>query len=77
MSETQPEEGDEIYIIPFSKYIPTKRHEIVVGVFCEYENELGEKHPQVLHTNSTPTSIEHIEYWSYSIKTLKNKNGKF
>ena len=64
--DKQPQEGDEIYII--DKYYGQHK-QVKVGVW--YINEVdGEEYPQALHSNSTPTGIEHITYWSYSIAEL-------
>jgi hypothetical protein len=67
IDEKQPEQGDEIYINTIYG------NKILLGVW--YVNEVdGKEYPQVLHiaySNSTPTSIEYIEYWSYSLKELQ------
>ncbi len=64
IDEKQPEQGDEIYINTIYG------NKILLGVW--YINEVdGKEYPQVLHSNSTPTSIEYIGYWSYSLKELQ------
>lgn len=64
ISEKQPSLGDEIYIKSIFD------NKITVGTWYEKIGDDGELYCMVLHSDKTPTSMKHIEYWTKSLKEL-------